>query len=103
MNGLAMQLAFALPMTLPLVLVSAAYRRTLFYPALMVVVGAHYLPFIFLYGMWQFGVLAALLIGSGLLIGMFLPTAMSVGGWLSALVLLVFAFIGRHAARPLEP
>jgi hypothetical protein len=61
----------------------------------MIVVGCHYLPFIFLYGMRQFGVLAALLIGSGLLIGMYLPTALTLGGWLTAALLLVFAFTGR--------
>ena len=98
MNGLAMQVAFTLPLTLPLVYATTVYRHSWFYPAFMIAVGSHYLPFIFLYGMWQFGVLAALLIGSGLIIGMYLPTALSLGGWLTAMVLLVFAFIGRRVA-----
>jgi hypothetical protein len=98
MNGLAMQVAFTLPLTLPLVFAATAYRHSWFYPAFMIALGSHYLPFIFLYGMWQFGVLAALLIGSGLAIGIYLPTALSLGGWLTASVLLVFAFIGRRAA-----
>jgi len=99
MNGLAMQVAFTLPLTLPLVFAATAYRHSWFYPAFMVAVGAHYLPFIFLYGMWQFGVLAALLIGSGLFIAIYLPTTLSLGGWLAASMLLVFAFIGRRAAQ----
>jgi hypothetical protein len=99
MNGLAMQVAFVLPLSLPLVFAATAYRREWFYPAFMIVLGAHYLPFIFLYGMWQFGVLAALLIGSGLIIGLYLPASLSLGGWLTAAVLLVFAFIGRRAAQ----
>jgi hypothetical protein len=31
----------------------------------MIVLGAHYLPFVFLYGLWQFWVLGALLVGGG--------------------------------------
>lgn len=31
----------------------------------MVVIGAHYLPFMFLYGIWQFGILGGLLISGG--------------------------------------
>ena len=53
------------PSNLPLIFAATAYRQNWFYPAFMVALGSHYLPFIFLYGMWQFGVLAALLIGSG--------------------------------------
>jgi hypothetical protein len=64
MNALAMQVAFVLPLSLPLVFAATAYRETWFYPAFMIALGAHYLPFIFLYGMWQFGVLAGFLLES---------------------------------------
>ena len=80
MNALAMQVAFVLPLSLPLVFAATAYRQNWFYPAFMIALGSHYLPFIFLYGMWQFGVLAALLIGSGLAIGMYLPSILQSGG-----------------------
>src|SRR5450631_405692 len=43
--------------------------------AFMVVVGAHCLPFRHLYGMWQFGVLPDLLIGGGIVIGVYLYLA----------------------------
>ena len=46
-------------------------RSDLFFPACMVIVGAHYLPFVFLYGMRLFAVLAALMTLVGvLLLGM---------------------------------
>ena len=96
MNGLALQVAFTLPFTLPLVYIATLYRQSLFYPAFMIVLGAHYLPFVFLYGMRQFAVLAALLISSGIVLGLYLPTALTLGGWMTATVLLAFAFIGRH-------
>jgi hypothetical protein len=98
MNALAMQVAFVLPLTLPLVFAATAYRENWFYPAFMIALGSHYLPFIFLYGMWQFGVLAAFLIGSGLVIGLYLPSIFSLGGWSTAVMLLVFAFVGRSVA-----
>ncbi len=98
MNALGIQVAFVLPLTLPLVFASTAYRQNWFYPAFMIALGAHYLPFIFMYGMWQFGILAAFLIGPGLAIGLYLPSVFSMGGWLTALTLLVFAFVGRGVA-----
>lgn len=84
--------------SLPLVIAATLYRHSWFYPAFMIAVGSHYLPFMFLYGMWQFGVLAALLIGSGLVLGLYVPAAPSFGGWLTASLLLIFAFIGRRTA-----
>ena len=64
----------------------------------MIAVGTHYLPFIFLYGMPQFGVPAALLIGAGLTIGLYLHSVFCLGAWMTALILLLFAFIGRSVA-----
>jgi hypothetical protein len=98
MNQLAMQVAFTLPLNLPLVAAATAYRLNWFYPAFMIALGTHYLPFIFLYGMWQFGVLAAVLLGAGVAMGLYLPSLFSLGGWFTAIVLLGFAFVGRSVA-----
>jgi len=99
LNGLAMQVAFTLPLNLPLVAAATFYRLEWFYPAFMVALGTHYLPFVFLYGMPSFAVLAALLIGGGVLIGMYGLGPFALGGWLTGLVLLAFAFVGLAAAR----
>lgn len=96
MNRLAMQVAFTLPLNLPLVGAATLYRLEWFYPAFMIALGTHYLPFVFLYGMWQFGILAVLLYSGGLLLGLYGPPIFSLGGWLTAAVLLVFAFVGRR-------
>ncbi|MDQ2890907.1 MAG: hypothetical protein M3R65_10225 [Gemmatimonadota bacterium] len=98
MNALAMQIAFTLPLNFPLIIAATAYRQTWFYPAFMIALGAHYLPFVFLYGMWQFAALAGLLVCSGLIIGLYVPTVFGVGGWVTAAVLLLFAFVGRDTA-----
>jgi hypothetical protein len=98
MNALAMQIAFTVPISLPLICATTAFRLNWFYPAFMIVVGAHYLPFIFLYGMPQFSALAALLIGGGVAIGLYMPSVFSLGAWLTAAALLLFAFVGRSVA-----
>ncbi|HYI95907.1 MAG TPA: hypothetical protein VEX68_20365 [Bryobacteraceae bacterium] len=99
MNALGLQVAFTLPLTLPVVIGIGALRPSWFYPAFMITLGAHYLPLVFLYGMWQFAGLCAILVMSGVAIGMYLPTPLSLGAWLTAAILFLFAFIGRHAAR----
>jgi hypothetical protein len=91
LTGLAMQVAFIVPLTLPVAGGAALYDLNWFYPAVMIVVGAHYLPFVFLYGMRSFGVLAAGMLAGGFLIGLRLRDSFAAGGWLTAVMLLVFA------------
>lgn len=95
MNQLAMQVAFIVPFSLPLVGAASLYHLNWFYPAFMLVVGAHYLPFVFLYGMWEFAVLSFVLIGGGVAIGLLWPEVFSPGGWVTALALLSFAWLVR--------
>jgi hypothetical protein len=97
LGQLATQIAFTVPIGFILVGAATLYRENWFYPASMVVVGAHYLPFIFLYGMPQFGLLAGLLIAGGVGIGLYGPDSFSLGGWVSAAILVTFAFVGRSA------
>ncbi|MGB7133786.1 MAG: hypothetical protein WBD46_00760 [Acidobacteriaceae bacterium] len=99
MNSLARQIAFIVPAGLPLIGAAALHRLDWFYPAFLIVIGAHYLPFTFLYGMRQFGALAAAMIAAGVAIGWFLPGSFALGGWLGAALLFVFAFTGRAAVR----
>jgi hypothetical protein len=98
MNALAIEIAFIVPLCLPLIGAAALHHLSWFYPAFMIVVGAHYLPFTFLYGMRQFLVLGALLIGAGVLLGLYLPSSFSLGAWIAAPLLLLFAFTGRSVA-----
>ena len=96
---LAIQVAFVLPLSMPLVAPVVAYRTDWFYPAMMVLVGAHYLPFATLYGMRSFVALAALLITSGMAIALYHPGNFSLGGWVTGVILLMFAVIGYIEAR----
>ena len=99
LNPLAMQVAFIVPLSLPLIGAASLYNINWFYPAFMLVVGTHYMPFIFLYGMWEFAVLAAVLIGGSVGIGMLLPGAFIVGGWFTGIVLILFALLVQLTPR----
>jgi len=99
LNALGMQVAFVLPLTLPLVGAAALYRLNWFYPAFMIALGAHYLPFVSLYGMRLFAFLAAILVAAGVALAMYAQDSFAAGAWLTAGVLLVFAVLGRAAVR----
>jgi hypothetical protein len=95
LGNLGMQIAFTLPMSMLLLVPVTEFRLNLFYPALMILVGAHYLPFVFLYGMRMFIPLCAILVGSGVVIAYCFSGSFSIGGWICGLMLFVFAWIGR--------
>lgn len=70
-----------------------------FYPAMMILLGAHYCPFVFLYGMRMFAVLASLIAGGGLVIAMYWSSSFNIGAWYAGVVLLLFAVVGRTITR----
>lgn len=99
MNPLAMQVAFILPLSLPVIGAAALSNVNWLYPAFMLVLGTHYMPFIFLYGMWEFGLLSAVLIGGSVVIGLLLPNSFSWGGWFTAAALILFAILVQLTPR----
>jgi hypothetical protein len=104
-NSLGMQVAFVLPFSMPLLVPVGLYNLNWFYPALMILLGAHYLPFATLYGMRMFLFLAGILIGAGFVISQYFSSTFSLGAWVGGLTLFVFAWIGRSiaTAEALQP
>lgn len=98
MAALATQIAFTVPLGLLVAVVLGTERPELFFPASMVVVGAHYLPFVFLYGMRLFAVLAAVLVAGGVALASWSAAPSSAGGWLTGAALVVFAVLLRRSA-----
>jgi hypothetical protein len=97
-NGLGMQVAFALPFSMLLLVPVGFYKLNWFFPALMILVGAHYLPFATLYGMRMFLFLAGILIAMGVVIALWFSGTFSLGAWRGGLTLFAFAWIGRSIA-----
>ncbi|MCD4711657.1 MAG: hypothetical protein K8R73_00095 [Clostridiales bacterium] len=93
--ALGSQIAFTVPLNFLLVGAIILYRPLWFYPAAMIIVGTHYLPFITLYGMRMFAVLSASLIIGGVYFALYGPQVFSLGGWCTGIALIVFAIIGR--------
>ncbi|GEK88244.1 hypothetical protein SAMN04488100_11843 [Alkalibacterium putridalgicola] len=100
--SLGSQIAFTVPINFLLVGAIIIFRPIWFFPAAMIIVGSHYLPFMTLYGMKLFGILAALLILSGAGLLLYGPPVFSLGGWLTGILLIVFAFLGKAAVKKEE-
>jgi len=94
-----MQIAFTLPMCMLLLVPVTAFRLNWFYPALLILVGAHYLPFTFLYGMRMFIPLCAVLVGGGAVIALYFSGSFSLGGWVGGVTLFIFAWILRASVQ----
>jgi hypothetical protein len=102
-NSLGMQIAFVLPFSMLLLVPLGLYKLNWFFPALMVLVGAHYLPFTTLYGMRMFLFLAGTLISIGVVIALYFSGTFSLGAWIGGLILFVFAWMGRSIATRETP
>jgi hypothetical protein len=102
LNALAMQVAFTVPLAIPLILVASRGRPEWFYPGFLIVVGAHYLPFVTLYGQPAFYGVAAVMVGAGFVLPMLRPDSFALGGWLGgAMLVLTGVTLGILHAREL--
>jgi hypothetical protein len=98
-SALGMQVAFVLPLCLPVVAAVAAHHLVWFYPAFMVVLGAHYLPFVFLYGMPMFWALSISLVSFGVALAHRQDGSFAGPAWITGGVLLGFAVLGLLLVR----
>ena len=97
-HSLGMQVPFVLPFSMLLLVPVGFYKLNWFFPALMILVGAHYLPFATLYGMRMFLFLAGILIVMGVVIALWFSGPFGLGAWVAGLTLFAFAWIGRSLA-----
>ena len=92
--------ALTIPLGLPLVfMATSAGREHLFFPAFSVLVGAHWLPFSYIYSMRSFIALAGVLVLVGVLFGFIITQSFSACGFVAGGVLLLFAIIHFVAVR----
>jgi hypothetical protein len=93
LNALAKEVAFIVPVCLPVILAATMYNDSWYYPAFLIIVGAHYLPFMFLYGIRLYAVLSGLLIIGGLALAVILPNVFVAGAWFGGITLIAFALV----------
>lgn len=101
--GLAMQSAFTVPIGLLLALALGSVDVRLFFPAAAIIVGAHYLTFISLYGMREYAVLAAVLVGLGTSALFLMPAAGGYVGWACTAVFVAAGPLLHRAGMRTEP
>lgn len=92
-------LAFTVPLSYPLIYLVTKNNPANFFPAFMILIGAHYLPFVFGYGLKTFGALSILLVGLGTYFGMFFPSSFSFPAYVTATLMLVFAGIHYYRVK----
>jgi hypothetical protein len=89
---------FIFPLTQMLLSYPWAYNLNWFFPALMVLLGAHYVPFATLYGMRMFLFLVRFLVVMGVVIAHYFSGTFSLSAWVAGLAIFVFGWIGRAIA-----
>lgn len=98
LGQLARESAFAMVLCIPLAFAAAMAKLEWFFPAMMVVVGMHYLPFASLYGMRLYWALGAAMVGAGYLLA-FSGAGFATGAFVGGALELAFAPLAYLAAR----
>jgi len=86
-------LAFTIPLSYPLIYFICKDNINLFFPAFTILIGAHYLPFVYGYRMFTFGVLSIILVTIGTYTGITNAFSFSYQAFLTGAILLLFATI----------
>lgn len=87
-------IALTIPLGLPLIfMATSGGHENLFFPAFTVLVGAHWLPFAYIYSMKTFLPLAGILVCTGILFGFILTQSFAICGFFTGGIHLLFASI----------
>ncbi|MCB2199485.1 hypothetical protein KQI63_08775 [bacterium] len=92
LSSLNTWIALTIPLGIPLIfMATAGGHENHFFPAFAVLVGAHWLPFTYLYAMKSFVFLAGMMVLVGILFGFEYTQSFSASGFLIGGILLLFA------------
>ena len=93
LSFLAMQVAFTIPLAIPLLLAAMQHRPEWFYSGFLIVVGAHYLPFVTLYGLPHYAIAGMLMVAAGVALPSLRPGEFALGGWVGGGLLAVLGVV----------
>ncbi len=99
LNALFTQISLIIPFSLPIVLMVTLGNINLFFPALTIVVGAHYLPFIYAYNLKTYWTLSILLVIGGSLFGFILTEYFDYCAYYTGSLLIIFAIVNRYLVK----
>lgn len=86
-------LSFTIPLSMPIVYMACKYNINWFFPAFAILVGAHYLPFIWAYKMPTFGILAGLIIAVGILCLLKFSDSFPMAAYMTGSIMILFAVL----------
>ena len=93
LGALAMQVAFTVPLAIPLILAATQGKPEWFYAGFLIVVGAHYLPFVTLYGQPLFWGAGFVMVAAGVWLPMLAPGEFALGGWVGGGMLIALGIV----------
>jgi len=99
LNLLFTQIGLIIPFSFPVIFLLTKENVNLFFPALTIIIGAHYLPFIYAYKMKIYWILASLLVIEGSLFGFIMPDNIYYCAYYTGSILFLFAFINQHITK----
>lgn len=99
LNLLFTQIGLIIPFSFPLIFLLTKENVNLFFPALTIIIGAHYLPFVYAYKLKTYWILASLLVIGGILFGFIFPDEHIYCAYYTGITLLLFAIINHYITK----
>lgn len=99
LNLLFTQISLIIPFSFPLIFLLTKENVNLFFPALTIIIGAHYLPFIYAYKLKTYWILASLLTIGGSFFGFMMQANFDYCAYYTGSMLLLFAFINLYLIK----
>lgn len=86
-------LSFTIPLSIPIVYMACQHNINWFFPAFAIIIGAHYLPFVWAYQLPSFAVLGILIVLSGSFIGYYYPDSFDLAAYSTGILIIVFGIL----------
>ncbi len=99
LNLLFTQIGLIIPFSFPLIFLLTKENTNLFFPALTIIIGAHYLPFVYAYKLNIYWILAALLVVGGSLFGFIMTDNFHYCAYYTGSILLLFAIVNHYITQ----
>jgi len=99
LNSLFTQISLIIPFSFPLIFLLTKENVNLFFPALTIIVGVHYLPFVYAYKLNTYWILASLLVIGGSSFGFILQSNFFYCAYYTGSILFLFAILNLYLTK----
>ncbi len=99
LNLLFTQISLIIPFSFPVIFLLSRENVNLFFPALTIIIGAHYLPFVYAYKLKTYWILASLLVIGGGFFGFIVQDNSGFCAYYTGSILFLFAILNRYITQ----